>query len=140
MAIPQSKNQYEPCSSAHFEALERTCRLRQLSGSGGKYFFQLAELIKARVLIKNFNACTKFSRSTISFETAVCRSDTVPLCKYNSGTWLLYISASTTRYHTFACATLFLRMKLIQLYHTPLESTKFSMVHAETKLHMHTKV
>ncbi len=24
---------------SHFEALEQTCRLRQLSGSGGKYFF-----------------------------------------------------------------------------------------------------
>ena len=39
MAIPQSKIYYEPRSIAHFEALEQTCRLRQLSGSGDKYFF-----------------------------------------------------------------------------------------------------
>ena len=39
MAIPQSKNQYEPRSIAHFEALEQTCLLHQLSGSGDKYFF-----------------------------------------------------------------------------------------------------
>ena len=38
MVIPQSKNYYEPCSIDHFEALEQTCRLRQISGSGGKYF------------------------------------------------------------------------------------------------------
>jgi hypothetical protein len=40
MAIPQSNNQYEPRSVhvAHFQALEQTCRLRQLSRSGGKYF------------------------------------------------------------------------------------------------------
>ena len=37
MAIPQSKNQYKPRSVAHFEALEQTCRLRQLLGFGGKY-------------------------------------------------------------------------------------------------------
>jgi hypothetical protein len=39
MAIPQSKHYYEPRSMAHFPALEQTCRLRKLSGSGGKYFF-----------------------------------------------------------------------------------------------------
>ena len=39
MAIPQSKKLYEPLSIGHFEALEQTCRLRQLSGSGDKYFF-----------------------------------------------------------------------------------------------------
>jgi hypothetical protein len=39
MAIPQSKKLYEPRSINHFEALEQTCRLRQLSRSGGKYFF-----------------------------------------------------------------------------------------------------
>ena len=39
MAIPQPKGFYEPRSIAHFEALEQTCRLRQLSGYGGKYFF-----------------------------------------------------------------------------------------------------
>jgi hypothetical protein len=50
MARPQSKNYYEPRSINHFEALEQTCRLRQLSGSGGKYFcFLLAESIKATV-------------------------------------------------------------------------------------------
>ena len=38
MAIPQSKNYYEPRTINNFEALEQTCRLRQLSGSGGKYF------------------------------------------------------------------------------------------------------
>ena len=52
MAIPQSKNQYEPRYIAHFEALEQTCRLCQLSGSGGKYFFKLAESVKATVLGK----------------------------------------------------------------------------------------
>ena len=35
----------------HFEAFEQTCRLRQLSGSGGKYFLQLAKLIKYTVLV-----------------------------------------------------------------------------------------
>jgi hypothetical protein len=46
MAYPQSKNQYEPRSIDHFEALEQTIRLRKLSGSGGKYFFfKLAESI-----------------------------------------------------------------------------------------------
>jgi hypothetical protein len=34
MAIPQPKNLYEPRFIAHFEALEHTCRLRQLSGFG----------------------------------------------------------------------------------------------------------
>ena len=50
MAIPQSKNQYEPRYINHFEALEQTCRLRQLSGSGDKYFFQVVEVIEATVL------------------------------------------------------------------------------------------
>ena len=49
MAIPQSKHWYEPRSIAHFEALEQTCRLRQLSGSGGKYFFPDSGAIKATV-------------------------------------------------------------------------------------------
>ena len=40
---------YEPRSIAHFEALEQTCRLHQLSGSGDKYFFQLVESVKATV-------------------------------------------------------------------------------------------
>jgi hypothetical protein len=39
MAIPQSKIYYEPRSIAHFDALEQTCRLHQLSGSRDKYFF-----------------------------------------------------------------------------------------------------
>ena len=39
MPITLSKIQYEPRSIAHFEALEQTCRLHQLSGSGDKYFF-----------------------------------------------------------------------------------------------------
>ena len=30
---------YEPRSKFHFEALEQTCRLRPLSGSGDKYLF-----------------------------------------------------------------------------------------------------
>jgi hypothetical protein len=49
MAIPQSKHWYEPRSIAHFEALEQTCRLRQLSGSGGKYFFPDSGAVKATV-------------------------------------------------------------------------------------------
>ena len=40
---------YEPRSIAHFEALEQTFRLHQLSGSGEKYFFLLALLVKATV-------------------------------------------------------------------------------------------
>ena len=47
----QSKNLYEPRSLAHFEALEQTCRLHQLSRSGDKYFFKLAESIKDTVLV-----------------------------------------------------------------------------------------
>ena len=42
MAIPQSKNLYEPRSTAHFEAVEQTCRLRQLLESEGKYFFPVS--------------------------------------------------------------------------------------------------
>ena len=42
---------------AHFEALEQTCRLHQLSGSGDKYFFLLARLIKATVVL-NFRECS----------------------------------------------------------------------------------
>jgi hypothetical protein len=33
----------------HFEALEQTCRLHQLSGSGDKYWFLLALSVKATV-------------------------------------------------------------------------------------------
>ena len=44
---------------ANFRALEQTCRLRQLSGSGGKYFFQLAELIKAAVYGKGVYKSSK---------------------------------------------------------------------------------
>jgi hypothetical protein len=47
-----TKNQYESLYINHFEALEQTCRLRQLSGVGGKYFYQLAESIKDTVLGK----------------------------------------------------------------------------------------
>ena len=46
---------YEPRHIAHFEALEQTCRLRQLSGSGGKYFFQLAEYTKATVVLGKYH-------------------------------------------------------------------------------------
>ena len=49
MVIPQSKNQCEPRYIANFVALEQTCRLCQLSGSGGNYFFQLAESFKETV-------------------------------------------------------------------------------------------
>ena len=49
MAIPQSKKLYEPLSIANFETLAQTCRLRKLSGSGGKYFLQLPEATKACV-------------------------------------------------------------------------------------------
>ena len=55
MPITLSKIQYEPRSIAHFEALEQTCRLHQLSGSGEKYFFLLARSIKATVDHKNFS-------------------------------------------------------------------------------------
>jgi hypothetical protein len=37
-------------SIPYFEALEQTCRLHQLSGSGDKYFFLLALSVKATVL------------------------------------------------------------------------------------------
>ena len=65
MAIPQSKNQYENRSIANFETLEQTCRLRQLSGSGGKYVFQLAESIKATVY-----SYTKFSTAVAAMRSA----------------------------------------------------------------------
>jgi hypothetical protein len=39
LARPQSKQYSETCSIANFETREQTCRLRQLSGSGGEYFF-----------------------------------------------------------------------------------------------------
>ena len=68
MAYPQSKNQYEPRSIDHFEALEQTIRLRKLAGSGGKYFFfKLAESIEAIVTSPIFRSGADF------FNHRLCR-------------------------------------------------------------------
>ena len=41
-----SVKKYSPRSTciSHFQSLEQTCRSRQLSGSGGKYFFPVSEV------------------------------------------------------------------------------------------------
>ena len=44
MPITLSKIYYGPRSIDHFEALEQTCRLHQLSGSGEKYFFSASAI------------------------------------------------------------------------------------------------
>ena len=88
MTTPQSKNYYEPPSIDHFEALEQTCRLRQLSGSGEKYLlFQLEDLIKATVVLnsKFFLKSTVILWARSDFEDAC----TVPLCSYKLGSLTL---------------------------------------------------
>ena len=52
MAIPQSKNLYELRFISHFEALEQTCRLHQLSGSGDKYFCSASALDQGYSIIR----------------------------------------------------------------------------------------
>ena len=53
MAIPQSKNQYEPRSIVNFEALEQTgVGCANFQGLDVNTFLQLAELIKATVYTK----------------------------------------------------------------------------------------
>jgi hypothetical protein len=62
---------------------------------------------------------TGISKTNATNGIAICiarNTCTVPLLKYNFGNLVLYILASTSRYCTFVCWTLFGRIKLIELY------------------------
>jgi hypothetical protein len=70
MPITLSKIEYGPRSLAHFEALEQTCRLHQLSGSGDKYFFMLALSVKATVVPGSEVRKAKFAKLLVSSQAA----------------------------------------------------------------------